>query len=298
VAGVAGVGVALLLVAASARADLTKEQCVAANTQGQVLRLDGKLAAARARLVACMEQSCPDIVRSDCAQRLNELEGLQPTIAFEVKDGAGGDVSGVTVAVDGAPAERLGGVEQRLDPGEHVVVFAASGRPSVTRHIVLTEGEKHRVERVVLEAPAPAPVERAAPSLATQPDAPEAPPPGEASPPMSTTKILGLATGGVGAAGIIVGGVFGILTFSLVGRQSTECASATSCSDRSKALSDHASAATDATISTVGIIAGGALLATGAVLYLTSPRRSNTVGLRVVPGVGAGGGTLSLHGDF
>jgi hypothetical protein len=293
-------GVALAFVAQLARADMSKAACAKANADGQALQLEGKLSAARGLLVSCGDPSCPAIVRDDCAQRLNELERLQPTIIFDVKDGAGSDVSAVSVTVDGQPlADKLGGLALEVDPGEHTFTFTATGHPALTKTFVLKEAEKDRRERVVLaasEVPATMP-----PPAATT--TPSTPPPGsdEGAPRgMGTMKILGLTAGGVGVAGLAVGGIFGALTFSAVNQQKTDCGGGSGCSNRAQALSDHSTASTDSTVSNVSFIAGGALLAIGTVLFLTAPSSSPTPasGWVVLPGAGPGGGALSVLGEF
>src|SRR5580658_2892107 len=81
-----------------ARATMTKDQCVDANTEGQNLRLDGRFVLARERFGACSIPSCPVMIREDCTRRLRELDGAQPTIVFDV---VGAVPSSVQVTVDG-----------------------------------------------------------------------------------------------------------------------------------------------------------------------------------------------------
>ncbi len=294
-------GLAFAFVAQVARADTSKAACAKANADGQALQLEGKLSAARKLLVSCGDPGCPAIVRDDCAQRLNELERLQPTIVFDVKDGAGVDVSGVSVTVDGQPlADRLGGLALKVDPGEHAFTFTAAGHPAVTRSFVLKEGEKDRRERIVLDTAAGPPAAATPTPATTTPTTPTA---GSAEPTpggMSTMKILGLTTGAVGVAGLAVGGIFGALTLAAVNQQKTDCSSASTCSNRAQALSDHSTVSTDSTVSDVGFIAGGALLAIGAVLFFTAPSSSAapTSGLVIMPAPSRGGGGLSLVGEF
>jgi hypothetical protein len=121
---------AMLAGPAPASADVTKDQCIDANTQAQSLRRDGKFAAARAQLQACGATACPGLIRDDCARRMDELDRAQPTILFEVKDGSGRDLDAVQVTVDGQPlAERLTGTAFRIDPGSHSFTFTAADQP-------------------------------------------------------------------------------------------------------------------------------------------------------------------------
>ncbi len=310
----ARIAVAVGLASAPALADMTKDQCVDANGKGQELRREGKLTTAREQLRLCANPSCPAMVRDDCTKRLDDLERAQPTIAFEVKDASGSDVSAVTVIVDGKPlAERLDGSALPVDIGEHVFTFEVAGRPSVTRTLVLTEGEKGRRERIAIGAATPstpAAVPPPAPSAGPVP-VPEAGASASASPVdrastgggMGTQKILGLVTGGVGVAGVAVGSVFGLMTLSQKSQQQSVCASPSSCtsSGHAQALSDHSTGMTDSTISTVAFVAGGALLVGGAVIFFTAGHPSEapaTAGLRVVPSVGPGGGGIFVSGAF
>jgi hypothetical protein len=297
-------GALLVLSSTSVRADATKEQCVKANADGQVARMSGKFDEARALLATCGEPSCPSMVRSDCAQRLDDLERAQPTIVFDVKDATGADISAVSVTVDGKPlAGRITGTALRADPGDHVFTFTAPGQATVTRHFVLKEGEKDRRERIEIGAATPAAGTPPAPASTEPPPADSAQGPASDTAPssgMGTQKILGLVAGGIGVAGIALGSVFGIETFSAVSQQKTDCQSASSCSNHAQALNDHSTASSDGTIATIGLAAGGALLATGAILFFTAPHASDaqSTGLLISPSVGPAGGGLSLRTEF
>ena len=161
--------------------------------------------------------------------------------------------------------------------------------------VLIKEGDKERRERIVI-GPALVPA-------VTPPPSESAPssPPGASSVGMSTQKLLGLVAGGVGVAGLALGTVFGVMTLSEASQQQTDCASATNCMHYPQAASDHSTGATDRTISTVGFIAGGLLLAGGAVLFFTAghpSERAAATGLLVVPSVVPGGGEMLLKGDF
>jgi len=294
-------GAVVSLATLAARADMTKTQCVEANGKAQDLAHDGKLTAARALLQSCAVPACPAIVRDDCAKRLDALNKTQPTIIFEAKDASGGDLSAVAVTVDGVPlADKLDGTPLRVDPGEHVFVFTAAGQAPVTQKLVVVERDHARKERVAMTALTPAP------TPSPPPAAPPAAPPAPAadvgrSGGMSTLRLLGLVSGGVGVAGLAAGGVFGVMTGSAWNSQKSDCASATNCAHHDQAVSDHATLTTDSTVATIGFVAGGALLAAGAVLFLVGgpghvePAAS---GLVVIPGIAPGGAGLSLHGAF
>jgi hypothetical protein len=302
-AACAGLLLSLLpLLGSTAWAGETKDACVKANGDGQALRLEGKLGAARPLLVQCGDPSCPGLVRDDCAQRLDELERVQPTIVLEVKDTTGADATGTVLTIDGQLLhETWPGRALRVDPGEHELEFAAPGFAPVKRRFVLNEGEKERHERIVLER---RPIEPPPPLLPPPPAAttiaPRTPDPDDARPRRSAQRTLGLVLGGVGLAGVVVGSIFGGLTFSAANGQNADCGAGPWCKDRSLALADHSRAITDGAVSTASFIAGGAILAGGAAFFLTSPRGKArpATGFRLAPSVGPGGGGVSLGGEF
>ena len=152
--------IALVLFATAAHADVTKQDCVDANTKAQALQRDGKLRAAKEPLLVCASSSCPAIVRDDCTQQLDALNRKLPTLLFEVKDAKGNDVTAVTIMMDGQLlTDRVGAAAIPIDPGEHTFTFTFAGSPPVTKHFLLREGDKDRRERVVFGG-ATAPVQQ------------------------------------------------------------------------------------------------------------------------------------------
>jgi hypothetical protein len=284
-----------LATARDALADPTKAQCVEADTAAQSDRRGEHLRAAREHLELCSKPACPALVREDCFQRLSDLESMAPTIVFAAKDAAGEDVAAVRVSMDGAPfATELAGAALPVDPGLHTFTFDTDGASTVEKKVVVREGEKGRQERIIfstLHAPAVLVV------------APLPPPSVDHATTSSWTsqKTAAVVAGAVGLAGVIAGSITGAMAFSRWSSSQSECGDA-GCTDRAKALSDHDSASTFATVSDAAFIAGGVLVAGGVVLYLTAPRArssSSTSGmLRLVPAVGVGGGGMRLEGRF
>jgi len=144
-----------------------KMQCITADTEGQSLRLSGKLLLARKRLSVCAATSCPGIVRDDCLQRIAELEAVLPTVLFTATNGYGRPLVAVRVTVDGELlTDRLDGRPLPVDPGEHVFAFEALGRLAARMQLTLSEGDTKVRHAVVLhtesgdpvdEVPAPGP---------------------------------------------------------------------------------------------------------------------------------------------
>jgi hypothetical protein len=275
---------ALALLSSPSWADMTKDQCIDANAKAQDLRRDHRLSAAREQLRLCADPSCPTLVRTDCIKRLDELESVQPTIAFEVKDASGADVTTVKVTVDGKPVpDRLNATALPLDPGQHTATFEAEGLTSVTRSLVLTEGDRGRRESVVLVAATPVATATANGGS------------------MSTQKVLGVVAGGVGVVGVVVGSVFGVMTLFKKSQLESDCpGSSCTAEGHTKAESDHSAGITDSTVSTVGFIAGAALIAGGAAVFFTARSSEKPAGaaLTILPSIGPGGGGLSLRAQF
>jgi serine/threonine-protein kinase len=255
------IALGVVLVPCAARAaEPTKLECIAANDAAQDLRRAGKLREAREKLLLCGSTSCPGPVREDCTQRLTEVDGVMPSLVFEAKDGAGNDVAGVTVTMDGQRVDKPG-MPVQADPGEHRFVFEAEGLPKTEKTIVVREGERDRHERVVLGlAGAPGPMTPAPPSSES-----------------GSQKTIAYAVGGAGVVGLVIGSVLGLVSKSSYDHAlQTECGnSANGCSPQG--IQDGQSAHGQATASTVAFVAGGLLLAGGAVLYFTAPKTSGVV---------------------
>jgi hypothetical protein len=294
-----GAAAVIVLSSGSALADVTKDQCVEANGKGQDLRRQGKLTEAAEQFRKCADAACPGMVRDDCTRRLDEAQRAQPTVAFQVKDASGADQTSVTVTMDDKPiASKLDGTALPVDAGQHVFVFTVQGQAPVTLTLVLTEGEKGRLERVVMGGGSPPPAPLSGGTAGGMLDASSLTPPPAGG--LGTQKTVGLAVGGVGVAGIIVGGIFGIMAIGKKSDQTDACGSSAACANRNAALDAHSSSQTDGTISTIGFVAGAALVAGGALLFFTghSPEKTNAARIHVVPAMGPGGGALSLRGAF
>ena len=93
----------------------------------------------------------------------------------------------------------------------------------------------------------------------------------------------------LGVAGIsVIGGVFGGFAISAQNQEKADCTQ--TCSRYAQSLTDYNYAQMNATAATALFIAGGALVATGIVLWIVAPRSS----IVVAPGVGA----LTVRGTF
>jgi hypothetical protein len=293
------------LASAGARAQPT-DQCIAANSAAQSARHADKFAEAKEKLIACANEQCPSMIRSDCTKLLNELEQAQPTIVFDAKDASGEDVSAVHVTVDGRPlADKLDGKGLDVDPGEHKFEFSAPGMSHLEKTFVIKEGEKNRRERIDLGAVAATPPAPAAPpQLPTSPTGAVATPESDALTQAADARlhqrVAGFVAVGTGVVGIALGTVFGLMTLSEASQQQSDCASATMCDHPTQAASDHSTAARDRAVSAVAFIGGGVMTFGGVLLLVTagSGTPSAEAKMRVLPTVGPAGGGMLVKGTF
>jgi hypothetical protein len=190
--------------------------------------------------------------------------------------------------MDGARLAGSDGAAVAIDPGEHKFTFEREGMPTAESTVVVREGDKNRRIQVILQA-----------GVAV-PSAKEAPPPGP--PPQSprrstllspgTERGLGIGVGAAGAAGIVVGAIFGLASKSTYDHAvQTECPGGnTNCTAQGAA--DGRQAHSEANISTVAFIAGGALLAGGATIYFLTPN------VTLSPTLAYHGGGIGVAGRF
>jgi hypothetical protein len=295
--------IALSLTLSSAgRAD-DKAACVDAYGKAQKLRGANQLVSAREQLRVCTQSTCPKFISRDCASWLVDVESRLPSVVLFAKDSSGAEVSQATVSMDGTViAEQLDGHSIEVDGGRHVFTFAFADGKKIDQTYVVLEGQK--AQRVGVEMPKAAPSSTPPAGKAADQVWGEGQPAASGGSSWSGRKTLAVAVGGVGVAGIAVGTVFGLSAMSSSSSQKSDCASPGNCANHAQAVTDHNNAASASTLSTIGFIAGGALVATGAVLFFTAPKSTEgaegrtTAGMQVVPGAGPGGAGVLLRGRF
>jgi hypothetical protein len=170
-----------------------------------------------------------------------------------------------------------------VDPGEHVIEAVAPGKqPWSSKVQVGKDAAKVSVEIPKLEAVSGQPKadSDAAPAPTTNPSPP--PPPSDKPAVGAGQRMTGLVLGGVGIVGVGLGGFFGLQASSKWSDAKKKCTDYPyNCGAEGTDL--HANAQSAATVSTVAFVAGGALLATGLVLYFTAPSKHESVALAVGP---------------
>jgi hypothetical protein len=138
-------------------AALDVQACLSESEKGQRARSAGKLREARDHFVQCGSESCPALVRRDCAEWATELAQTLPSVVFGARDKKGRDLFDVTVSVDGdVVVQKLDGKGIPIDPGKHTFRFEAPGFAPVIEVALVKEGERARVFNVTFDAAASA----------------------------------------------------------------------------------------------------------------------------------------------
>jgi len=135
----------LLLLALATRASAADrvQECIGEHVEAQLLRNQGRLVQARARLADCATLACPALVRNECAALEREVEDALPSVIPVALDAHGQPTTEPTLSIDGSSElVPLDGRPVTLDPGQHQLRFQyADGRVrDVT--IVLVEAEQ------------------------------------------------------------------------------------------------------------------------------------------------------------
>jgi hypothetical protein len=229
--------------------------------------------------------------RQDLAtERAKALEERLSTLTIRAM-ASDDDSAHLEIRRDGVPVQRAElGSPIPVDPGEHVVEAAAPGKqPWSAKVQVGADAAKVQVDIPKLEShddgQAP-PV--ASPSTANTVNEPPADKPASSWSGQHTAAVI---TAGAGVVGIGIGAFFGL-------QASSKWSDAKdACTNYPKGCDTHATdlaknAKENATISNVGFIAGGALLATGAVLFFTAPGKKENVAF------GFGPGSAFVKGSF
>jgi hypothetical protein len=280
VSRVAAAALAVLgLTPSSARA-ADKLACVAAVEQAQTLRSDGKLKAAREKLISCAQAGCPKVVREDCTTELREVEREMPSVVVRARDHEGNDLRDVRVDADGGRlADKLDGSTLTLDPGAVTIHVEAEGFAPKDMPLVVARGEKLRTLVVILERPQPA---APAPLAPAAPRAPRSPVP---------WILLGAGVASLGAFAVLEGIA-----------QSEYATLKSGCGQMSK-CSDDATAPTKSKFIAAGVTMGVGLASASAAATLwilpstrqkagASAGEGARAGLRRSPGFGAARGPI------
>ncbi len=216
-----------------------------------------------------------DLVKKAAKKALDDLKARVPTVKVIV---AGPPAAQVSTLVDGIEVD---GDEIPLNPGDHTISVEAKGYAPAEKDVHLAEGARQEV-RLQLVA-------RAAVAAEGQGQAPKG------------SRVPGVIVTSIGAAGVLVGGVFGGLAFKATSTAKAQCqgdvcpASAGPDVSRSKTYGN---------VATGMLIAGGAVAVTGIVLIIAAPGGGKAddapkaASARVSPWFGPGGAGIGATGSF
>lgn len=198
-----------------------------------------------------------------------EVGGVSAKVASVVVSVEGPTNPQVTIDGQTVPAAALG-LKRPVDPGQHAVKASADGYKTADTTFSVAEGGTAEAKLKMEKAPgavvaAPPPTGQPA-----EPGADTGPSGGK-----SSRTTLALVAFGVGGAGLVVGGITGIIALGKHGDLKDKCPDG-NCPNTEQDNVD--SYKTMGTISTVGFIVAGVGAAAGVVILLTAPKETASAG--------------------
>ncbi len=215
----------------------------------------------------------------------NLLEPLLARVMIRVEERGQPDLP--RLLLDGTLFPKsLWGTATPIDPGAHALLASASDRrPWSTQFTAEPSGV------VTVTIPVLEPTELPAPLVVAPQHGPEQAPPERSSPESwAPRRVAAVVIGGAGIAAIATSAGLALLANSTY--QGVQCDVV--CSPEK--MSQQSRAFTEAGLSTVSAVAGGAALASALMLWILSPNRGHTVDLEPVLGPSAAG--LSWRRDW
>jgi hypothetical protein len=262
-------------------AEVSKLACLQRHEDAQLARKQGQLLAARSALLACSRAACPDAVRADCVDWLEEVNHSIPSVVVTARD-RGVDVIDVKVFMDGElMAARLTGGALEADPGEHHFRFESARGPVVERTVLLGEGVRNRPIDLEFAPPPAVAMPAPAPLLS-----PPSPPWSFANHPLKRSDFI---LGGVALAGFATAAALGI--WALHERSALEGSCGPFCTD-----AEVSPLRTKLVIADVALGTAVVALAVGAYRYFTRAPASPPTDVKMI--VGASRGTLLVGRTF
>lgn len=286
----------LMVALAPARAAADTKACIASHASAQREVKAGHPKQAAQLFTACgSDNTCPEQLRSECAELLEQVNRTVPSVIFSAVDGKGADVSTAKVYADETLlVDGLDGRAIELEPGKYHFRFVLPENSTFTNDALIREGEKNRLIEVrapLEKKPEPTAAMPPAP-LATSTPAPAPAPVAEKSVPVAAWVATGVAVVGFGTFG----------TFALLGgsdkKKLDDCAP--SCPDSAHGTRD--SLKTKYLVADVGLGVGAASAILAGVLFLTSGPAAGEQHAQAKQGFSfdatSHGGELLLRGQF
>jgi hypothetical protein len=213
--------------------------------------------------------------------RLSSLAILVPTEAA---------LPGLEVTRDGQKVPQAAwGVPVPVDPGDHDLAASAPGHAAWSTKTRVSGPGKAEVQVPVLAIAAIVPEPTATPNEETTPGAKT----GLFSGPGGTQRVIAVSAAGAGVVALGIGSFFGI---EMLSKKQTATSSGHCGTEGCGALSQDAVAAGN--MATIGFVAGGLLVAGGAVVWLTAPSSKPATTAAIVPIAGSGGGGVGIQGSW
>jgi len=190
------------------------------------------------------------------------------------------------------------GLALPVDPGQHTISAQAPNGPVTTQTLTIGKGERKEVSLKVEVSTTT--------TMSTTSKTGGSPTPAPSDDSQGNTqRIVAFVLGGVGAAGLVVGAVAGGVTLASKTSVEESCNLDTQQCATQQGLDDLSSARTTGIVSTVGFVAGAALLGTAVIVFFTAPSGTSDEPARTATGVpklrvGASpyGGFATLTGVF
>lgn len=188
--------------------------------------------------------------------KVDELEKKLSYVKLEVA-AANASIEGFTIAIDGKFISiAAAGTRIPLDPGDHAVDARAPSRITWSERFDVAAGPSEKT--VAVPALKDAPAEAPPPPVAT-----------DTASPGGTQRSLGWAALGVGAAGVVVGGIFGLRTIAEKNTVDEHCAGSFC---NAMGLEANEAAKDAGTVSTIAFSVAAVAVVAGVVLLVTAPR--------------------------
>jgi hypothetical protein len=255
----------------------------------------GKLATAWGEFRDLAQRDTNKTRRAAAAREADRLAPRLPRLVIRLEP----PVADATVTSNGVDVGALLGVESPVDLGDYAIVARAPGHAEARSHARITDEGKTVVVAITLARPAPA-IEAPAPAppVVERPAAPAPIAPAPPGAPAARHRVLGVAVLAGGGALIAGGLVFGKLASDRWSAAKRVCGSSVECTtqdDLSRAQAYTDQARLRGNLSTALIVAGAAVAASGAYLWLRAPSPA-AASARLVPYAAPTGAGIALEG--
>ncbi len=229
------------------------KDCMAAASDGQVVRDQGHLLEARAHFQKCAQSECPAPIPTYCGDWLSDVGKKIPTLVIRVVDDSGRDIADASVLLDDRTLD-LDGRAVEVDPGKYRIRITRPASKPFETEIIAAQGEKDRVIVGKLVAEQVPPRSR-----------PPIPSPASERSARTVIPTSSWTAWGIGAAGLLSFSVF-----AMKARLDYD-GYAASCGQRCS-ISERDSVATTVTLADISLVVGLVGAGVGTVLFLLHPK--------------------------